>query len=153
MNKYIDKKANSMYNYGNIPSVEVKNMDVKIDSLIPFDSLRNDLEHVFSVVEKNGKAVLLKDNKPAYIVLKYDEKDIVADNVADKHANYTLQEAMKIVLLEVENKTMHLSWLMKYSNVGCICRKTGRKHNILRLGQGVGITRNYLRPSPVTISN
>lgn len=36
-------------------------MDVKIDSIIPFDSLRNDLEHVFSVVEKNGKVVLLKD--------------------------------------------------------------------------------------------
>ena len=37
-------------------------MDVKIDSLIPFDSLRTDLEHVFSVVEKNGKVVLHKDN-------------------------------------------------------------------------------------------
>ena len=47
-------------------------MDVKIDSLIPFDTLRTDLEHVFTVVEKNGKVVLLKDNKPAYIVLKYD---------------------------------------------------------------------------------
>ena len=86
-------------------------MDVKIDSLIPFDSLRTDLEHVFSVVEKNGKVVLLKDNKPAYIVRKYDEKGIVDENIADKHANYTLQEAMKIVLSEVENKTMHASEL------------------------------------------
>jgi len=86
-------------------------MDVKIDSLIPFDLLRTDLEHVFSVVEKNGKVVLLKDNKPAYIVLKYDEKDIIADNVADKHANYTLHEAMRIVLSEAENKTMHAAEL------------------------------------------
>jgi antitoxin Phd len=86
-------------------------MDVKIDSLIPFDLLRTDLEHVFSVVEKNGKVVLLKDNKPAYIVLKYDDESIVAENVTDKHANYTLQEAMKIVLSEVENKTMHASEL------------------------------------------
>jgi antitoxin Phd len=45
-------------------------MDIKIDSLIPFDTMRTDLEHVFSVVEKNGKVVLLKDNKPAYILLK-----------------------------------------------------------------------------------
>ena len=30
-----------------------------------------DLEHVFSIVEKNRKVVLLKDNKPAYIVMKY----------------------------------------------------------------------------------
>ena len=43
-------------------------MEIKIDSLIPFDTLRTDLEHVFSVVEKNGKVVLLKDNKPVYII-------------------------------------------------------------------------------------
>ncbi len=86
-------------------------MDVKIDSLIPFDTLRTNLEHVFSVVEKNGKVVLLKENKPAYIVLKYDAEGIVAENITDKHANYTLQEAMKIVLSEVENKTMHASEL------------------------------------------
>lgn len=86
-------------------------MDVKIDSLIPFDSLRTDLEHVFSVVEKNGKVVLLKDNKPVYIVLKYDAEGIDVENIPDKHANYTLQEAMKIVLSEVDNKTMHASEL------------------------------------------
>jgi antitoxin Phd len=86
-------------------------MDVKIDSLIPFDTLQTDLGHVFFVVEKNGKVVLLKDDKPAYIVLKYDAEGIVAENITDKHANYTLQEAMKIVLSEVENKTMHASEL------------------------------------------
>jgi antitoxin Phd len=48
-------------------------MDIRIDSLIPFDSLKTNIDHVFSVVDKNGKVVLLKDNKPAYIVLKYDE--------------------------------------------------------------------------------
>lgn len=97
-----------MYNHGNEPG-EVKSMDVKIDSLIPFDLLRTDLEHVFSVVEKNDKVVLLKDNKPAYIVLKYDAEGIVTENITEKHANYTLQEAMKIVLSEAENKTMHAS--------------------------------------------
>lgn len=86
-------------------------MDVKIDSLIPFDTLRTDLEHVFTIVEKNGKVVLLKDNKPAYIVLKYDAENMDAVNISDKHSNYTLQEAMKIVLSEVENKTMHASEL------------------------------------------
>jgi antitoxin Phd len=89
----------------------VERMDVKIDSLIPFDTLRTDLEHVFSVVEKNGKVVLLKDNKPVYIVLKYDAEGIDVENIPDKHANYTLQEAMKIVLSEVDNKTMHASEL------------------------------------------
>jgi antitoxin Phd len=86
-------------------------MDIKIDSLIPFDTLRTDLERVFSVVEKNGKAIILKDNKPAYILLKYDTQAIEVDTVPDKQINYTLQDAMKIVLLEAENKTMHASKL------------------------------------------
>jgi len=86
-------------------------MDIKIDSLIPFDTLRTDLEHVFSVVDKNGKVVLLKDNKPAYILMKYDTQAIEVDTVPDKQVNYTLQEAMKIVLSEAENKTMHASKL------------------------------------------
>ena len=86
-------------------------MDIKINSLIPFDSLKTNIDHVFSVVDKNGKVVLLKDNKPVYIVLKYDAEGIDVENIPDKHANYTLQEAMKIVLSEVDNKTMHASEL------------------------------------------
>ena len=86
-------------------------MDIKIDSLMPFDALRNDLENVFSVVDKNGKVVLLKDNKPAYILMKYDTQAIEVDTVPDKQVNHTLQEAMKIVLSEAENKTMHASKL------------------------------------------
>ena len=86
-------------------------MDIKIDSLIPFDTLRTDLEHVFSVVEKNGRVVLLKDNQPVYIVLKYDAENIDVDVTSNEKMNYTLQEAMKIVLAEADNNTMHASKL------------------------------------------
>ena len=87
-------------------------MDIKIDGLIPFDALRTDLEHVFSVVEKNGKVVLLRDNKPVYIILKYDTaQPIATSSILTEAVNYTLQEAMKIVLLEAENCTMHASKL------------------------------------------
>lgn len=86
-------------------------MDIKIDSLISFNTLRTDFEHVFSVVEKNGKVVLLKDNKPAYILMKTDTQAIELDRVYDKQISNTLQEAMKIVLSEAENKTMHASKL------------------------------------------
>ncbi|GLI49925.1 hypothetical protein TSYNTROOL_00110 [Tepidanaerobacter syntrophicus] len=87
-------------------------MDIKIDSLIPFDSLKTNIEHVFSVVDKNGKVVLLKDNKPVYIVLKYDENNSTdAEFVMQEMPNYTLHEAMKIVLSEAENKTMHAAEL------------------------------------------
>ena len=87
-------------------------MDIKIDSLIPFDSLKTNIEHVFSVVDKNGKAVLLKDNKPAYIVLKYDENNLTDTGIGKQEMpNYTLHEAMRIVLSEAENKTMHAAEL------------------------------------------
>ena len=87
-------------------------MDIKIDSLIPFDSLKTNIEHVFSVVDKNGKVVLLKDNKPVYIVLKYDENNLTDTGIGmQEMPNYTLHEAMRIVLSEAENKTMHAAEL------------------------------------------
>ena len=87
-------------------------MDIKIDSLIPFDSLKTNIDHVFSVVEKNGKVVLLKDDKPAYIVLKYDENNLTDTGICmQEMPNYTLHEAMRIVLSEAEDKTMHAAEL------------------------------------------
>ena len=87
-------------------------MDIKIDSLIPYDSLKTNIEHVFSVVDKNGKVVLLKDNKPIYIVLKYDENHLSDAGIGmQEMPNYTLHEAMRIVLSEAENKTMHAAEL------------------------------------------
>ena len=87
-------------------------MDIRIDSLIPFDSLKTNIDHVFSVVDKNGKVVLLKDNKPAYIVLKYDENNLTDTGIGmNERPYYTLHEAMRIVLSEAENKTMHAAEL------------------------------------------
>jgi antitoxin Phd len=87
-------------------------MDIRIDSLIPFDSLKTNIDHVFSVVDKNGKVVLLKDNKPVYIVLKYDENNLTDVGISmSEMPNYTLHEAMRIVLSEAENKTMHAAEL------------------------------------------
>jgi antitoxin Phd len=87
-------------------------MDIRIDSLIPFDSLTTNIDHVFSVVDKNGKVVLLKDNKPVYIVLKYDENNLTDVGISmSEMPNYTLHEAMRIVLSEAENKTMHAAEL------------------------------------------
>jgi antitoxin Phd len=87
-------------------------MEIRIDSLIPFDSLKTNIDHVFSVVDKNGKVVLLKDNKPVYVVLKYDENSLTDIGIGmQEKSNYTLHEAMRIVLSEAENKTMHASEL------------------------------------------
>ena len=87
-------------------------MDIRIDSLIPFDSLKTNIDHVFSVVDKNGKVVLLIDNKPVYIVLKYDENNLTDVGIGmSEMPNYTLHEAMRIVLSEAKNKTMHAAEL------------------------------------------
>lgn len=104
-------------------------MDIKIDSLIPFDTLRTDLEHVFSIVEKNEKVVLLKDNKPVYIILKYDASQPIPSNtVSVESVNYTLQEAMRIVLSEAENNTMHASKLAdEIYNRRLYLQKNGKK--------------------------
>jgi len=87
-------------------------MDVKIDSLIPFERMKTEAEKVFSIVEKNGKVVLLKDNQPAYVILKYDTTiGLLGNAMSETTNNYTLQEAMRIVLQNAENKTMHASAL------------------------------------------
>lgn len=102
-------------------------MDIKIDSLIPFDTLRTDLDHVFSIVEKNGKVILLKDNKPAYIIVKHDGH-VVEANISSEPENLTLHEAMKIVLSEAENGTMHAAKLAdEIYNRKLYLQKNGKK--------------------------
>lgn len=85
-------------------------MEIKIESLIPYDTLCDDIDRVFSIVEKNGEVVLLKDNKPAYIIMKFDGEQLVETKARPTDTSkYTLHEAMKIVLSEIEDKTMHAS--------------------------------------------
>lgn len=85
-------------------------MEIKIDSLISYDTLCDDIDRVFSIVDKNGKVVLLKDNKPAYIIMKFDGEQLTETKASQiETSNYTLHEAMRIVLSEVEDKTMHAS--------------------------------------------
>lgn len=80
-------------------------MDISIDSLIPYHALQSDPDRVFSIVEKNGNVVLLKDNKPAYLLLKYGSRTGKRDLPA--RTALTLHEAMKVVLAETPDHTMH----------------------------------------------
>jgi antitoxin Phd len=87
-------------------------MEVKLDSLMPFEKIINDADFVFELVEKNGKVVLLKDNQPVYIIMKFDATLGLAEKENKIEASkYTLQEAMKIVLSEAVDNTMHASAL------------------------------------------
>lgn len=86
-------------------------MDISINSLIPIEKVIYETEEVFAVVDDIGKVVILKDNKPAYILLKYEENAEVIGSTPAAKATYTLQEAMKIILSEVKNQTLHASEL------------------------------------------
>ena len=87
-------------------------MEVKLDSLMPFEKIINDADFVFELVEKNGKVVLLKDNQPVYIIMKFDATlGLVEKENKIEASKYTLQEAMKIVLSEAVDNTMHAAAL------------------------------------------
>ena len=81
-------------------------MEINVENLISIEKVLTNTQDVFEMVDENGKVIILKDNEPAYVLCKYDKEN----DLLHKH-NITLQEAMKIVLLEVENKTLHASEL------------------------------------------
>ena len=87
-------------------------MEVKLDSILSYEKIKTDVDAVFLAVEKNGKVVLLKNNQPAYLILKY-EADMSSIANTDKIVvtSYKLQDAMQIVLSETENKMMHAAAL------------------------------------------
>lgn len=86
-------------------------MEININSLVSIEKALNNVDGVFEIVDDIGKVIILKDNKPAYIISKYEESVEINANKVTASGNYTLQEAMKIVLLEVENNTLHASEL------------------------------------------
>ncbi len=87
-------------------------MEVSLESLISYEKLKTDIDDVFQVVEKNGKVVILKDNEPLYILLKYDPKAGPIEKIlALSTPKLTLQKAMKLVLKDAEGRKMHAAEL------------------------------------------
>lgn len=86
-------------------------MEISINSLVSIEKAINEAEAVFKTVDEIGKVIVLKDNKPSYILLKYEENVEVPICAPTTKATYTLQEAMRIVLYEAENHTLHASEL------------------------------------------
>ncbi|MBP1709560.1 MAG: hypothetical protein H6Q47_93 [Deltaproteobacteria bacterium] len=104
-------------------------MEIKLDSLIPYDKIRMDADSVFQIVEKNGKVVLIKDDQPLYIILKYKSNtSFIEQHVNIVTQKYTLQKAMEIVLQEAEDYTMHAASLAdEIFNRGLYRQKDGGK--------------------------
>ena len=87
-------------------------MKVSLNSLIPFEKIKTDANAIFDLVEKNGRIVLIKDNQPLYIIMKYDaDLDLIEKSPIVETPKNTLQEAMRIVLSEAEGNKMHAAAL------------------------------------------
>lgn len=82
-------------------------MEIKLENLIPYEKLVTELDSVLEMVELHGQVVILKDNSPAFIILKYDAKANSFTKSLGQSQNYTLHEAMRLVLLEKEDHIMH----------------------------------------------
>lgn len=86
-------------------------MEININSLVSIERVLKETEAVFTTVDEIGKVIVLKNNEPAYILLKYEGNDRMPVNPSADRTTYTLQEAMRIVLSEAKDKTLHASEL------------------------------------------
>lgn len=131
---------------------EVITMNISLETLIPIEKLQQEPNEVFKVVEKYGKAVLLKDNAPLYIIMKaqqavevekqkkaFCEEDIKPLIGTPSATVITLHEAMRIVLNETEGHQMHASKLADaIYEQGLYVQKNGEKakYNQIRARSG-----------------
>jgi len=109
--------------------IEVKKMHISLDSLIPYEKLITDLQEVLQIVDKKGHVVILNNNEPIYIITKYASgKEMNPDDLSSKRSNYTLQEAMKIVLMEQADGQLHAAKLAdEIYKRGLYYKKNGEK--------------------------
>lgn len=63
--------------------------------LVPMKDANQNFSKVVRVVDEKGLAVILKNNKPRYVIVGFDEYDEIRDMRAaliDKHANAIIDE-------------------------------------------------------------
>jgi antitoxin Phd len=106
-------------------------MSIKLETLVPFDRVVNSPYDVFDLVDEHGQVVLLRNNTPAYVVLKAEEAAEILksdERNSSKKAEYTLQEAMQIVLRDAEDNQMHAADLAdEIYRKGLYFKKDGSK--------------------------
>ncbi|MCD8028857.1 MAG: type II toxin-antitoxin system prevent-host-death family antitoxin [Erysipelotrichaceae bacterium] len=53
-------------------------MNVNIKSLISISEINNNFSKATSIVDKEGLAVILKNNKPKFVVLSYEDYELLS---------------------------------------------------------------------------
>ena len=89
-------------------------MAINLETLIPYEKMIKAPGDVFDLIDEHGQVVLLRNNSPAYIIIKAEmaaEMLTPQEHDTSIKAEYTLQEAMKLVLLGAEDNQMHAAEL------------------------------------------
>lgn len=85
-------------------------MKIDYKCILPYHNALSEPESVFKIVEEHGTVVLLKDNQPAYLIIKADStSENFMESLSKQSNSLTLHEAMKIVLSEKSDNTLHAS--------------------------------------------
>lgn len=83
-------------------------MEFKLEEMMSCEMLEKEYQKVLEKVDSKGKVVLLKDNKPMYVIIKIDDLNVMLSNTTELDSyKYTLHEAMQIVLKDAKGHTMH----------------------------------------------
>ncbi|MEG0662583.1 MAG: hypothetical protein RR472_04830 [Anaerovoracaceae bacterium] len=93
-------------------------MEINIKELMPIEAVMEDLEGMFQKVDELDRVVILKDNRPVYVLLKYQENVDFAKETSSEgmspssqeqpEGKWTLKlhEAMAQVLEEIPDRTL-----------------------------------------------
>jgi hypothetical protein len=85
-------------------------MPINLETLVPYDQILNSQEGVFELVDRHGSVVLIRNDAPAYVIMKSDTVfESTPPEMAEQEnkAMNTLHEAMKLVLLDADDNQMH----------------------------------------------
>lgn len=127
-------------------------MQVKLESIIPFDNLIKETEDVLKLIEKNGMVVLLKNNQPQYIIQKYENSmDVEIQGEHVHRQKMPLHKAMREVLSTATDRTMHAADLAdQIFDRGLYYKKDGCKagYNQIRARCGLEQYRNIFEALP-----
>lgn len=55
-------------------------MEIKIESLVSYEKIKKHPDAVFKLVDKNDTVVILRNNQPAYVIVKYEAEVQKAEN-------------------------------------------------------------------------
>lgn len=81
-------------------------MMVNTNTLVPMTDANQNFSKVVRLVDENGMAVILKNNKPRYVVVDFDEYNVISaamqmrkqkiDNLADKIIDENMEALLEL---------------------------------------------------------